>query len=56
MATKRELIKMLEEYSEDAGVIIMDEEGGWDNILYVKKDGSAIAIVFGGGSPFSSER
>jgi len=56
MATKRELIKMLDEYDDDDGVVCMDEDGGWDNIIEVRKsDGGVIAIVFGGGSPFSDE-
>ena len=55
MATKEELIKMLEKYDDDAIVVCMDAQGGWDNIKEVKPDGSAIAIVFGGGSPFSDE-
>lgn len=55
MATKKELIEMLAEYDEDAVVICIDENGGWDNIQMVKQDGSSIAIVFGGGSPFTDE-
>ena len=53
--TKAELIKALEQFDEDAVVICMDESGGWDNINSVVADGSGIAIVFGGGSPFSDE-
>ena len=55
MATKKELIKMLAEYDDDAIVVCMDDKGGWDNVEEVKLDGCAIAIVFGGGSPFSDE-
>ena len=55
MATKKELIAMLEDYDDDTVIICMDENGGWDNIIDVERDGSAIAIVFGGGSPFSDE-
>ena len=55
MATKKELIKMLEDYDDNEVVICMDMEGCWDNIDHIKQDGSSIAIVFGGGSPFSSE-
>jgi len=55
MATKKELIKMLDQYDDDAIVICMDKNGGWDNIETVKKDGCLVAIVFGGGSPFSDE-
>ena len=53
--TKQELIKELEKYDDDAVVICMDDSGGWDNIERLKEDGSAIAIIFGGGSPFSGE-
>jgi len=55
MATKKELIDMLEEYDDDAVVICKDASGSWDNIKDVKQDGSSIAIIFGGGSPFSDE-
>jgi len=55
MATKKELNKMLEEFDDDAVVICMDKNGGWDNIEKVKSDGGTIVIVFGGGSPFNSE-
>ncbi len=51
--TKKELIKALNDFDEDDVVVCMDEQGGWDNIDHVKKDGSSVAIVFGGGSPFS---
>ena len=55
MATKKEVIDMLEEYDDYAVVICKDASGGWDNIEDVKQDGSSIAIIFGGGSPFSDE-
>ena len=55
MATKKELIDMLKDYDDDDVVICVDEEGGWDNIKEVRQDGSVIAILFGGGSPFSKE-
>ena len=55
MATKKELIMMLDNLEDDAVVICKDESGAWDNILRVENDGSNIAIVFGGGSPFSDE-
>lgn len=55
MATKKELIGMLEEYDDDSVVVCMDESGAWDNISHLKKDGSCIAIVFGGPLPFSDE-
>ena len=54
--TKKELIKAIEKFDDDKCVICMDEEGGWDNIQEVKQDGDAIVIVFGGGSPFSSDK
>ena len=54
--TKKELLKALEVYDEDAVVICKDSYGGWDNIQKVERDGSSISIVFGGGSPFSSEK
>ena len=54
--TKSELIKELEGFADDDAVVVcMDKSGGWDNIESVVKDGSSINIVFGGGSPFSSE-
>jgi len=53
--TKSELIKALEPFDDDHVVVCMDESGGWDNIEEVKQGGSSIAIIFGGGSPFSGE-
>lgn len=53
--TKKELIIALAPFRDDAGVICMDETGCWDNILELKPDGCSIAIIFGGGSPFSDE-
>ena len=53
--TKKELIAALENYRDDAVVICRDEQGGWDNIMRVEPDGCAVAVVFGGGSPFSDE-
>jgi hypothetical protein len=55
MATKRELLEMLEEFDDDVVVICKDEFGGWDNIIEVKKEGGSCVILFGGGSPFSDE-
>lgn len=52
---KKELIKALEPFPDDDVVTCMAEKGGWDNIQEVEKIGSSIAIVFGGGSPFSDE-
>jgi len=46
---------MAEGHADDV-VVCMDEQGGWDNVSHLKKDGSVFAIVFGGGSPFSDER
>jgi hypothetical protein len=50
------LIKMLKEFDSDAVVICKDLHGGWDNIEEVKKSGSSVSIIFGGGSPFSDEK
>ena len=54
--TKKELLKALEKLYDDAVVICMDDNGGWDNILHVIEVGSSIAIVFGGASTFSDAR
>ena len=53
--TKKDLIKALEPYSEDDCVVCMDDNGCWDNIQDVVLSGSSINIVFGGGSPFTSD-
>ncbi len=53
--TKKELIKELERFDDDACVVCMDDDGGWDNISEVDEWGASIAIIFGGGSPFSDE-
>lgn len=53
--TKKELIKALAGYDDDAVIVCEDEGGIWDNIQRVESDGSIISIVFGGGSPFSDE-
>ena len=53
--TKAELIKALEPFDDDSVVICMDSSGVWDNIEKVTRDGSSIAIFFGGDSPFSDE-
>jgi len=53
--TKKELIKALESFDEDQVVVCMDSSGGWDNIIEVHRWDSDIAVVFGGGSPFSSD-
>ena len=53
--TKRELIIALERFHEDDIVICKDENGMWDNIERVEADSCCIAIIFGGGSPFSDE-
>jgi hypothetical protein len=53
--TKKELILALDEYDDDAVVVCKDETGGWDNIERLECFGCSVAIVFGGGSPFSDE-
>jgi len=50
--TKKELIESLKEVEDDDMIICMDETGGWDNILEIKKNGGLVSIVFGGGSNF----
>jgi hypothetical protein len=52
MATKKELLKLLEPFDDDAIVICSDSQGGWDNITNVEQCGSQVVIKFGGGSPF----
>lgn len=54
--TKAELVKRLEPFHEDYGVICMRSNGGWDNVEHVNSLGDKVFIHFGGGSPFSSER
>jgi hypothetical protein len=51
--TKKELIKALEPIPEDNVIVCMDDNGGWDNIEEV--DVRKNAIIFGGGSPFTSD-
>ncbi len=53
--TIKDLIASLVIYHEDAIVICKDDNDCWDNIERVVQDGSCVAIVFGGGSPFSDE-
>ena len=53
--TKGELLRALDGYDDDAVVVCRDEHCGWDNIQRVEPDGCSVAIVFGGGSPFSDE-
>ena len=53
--TKKELIESMEAFGDDDIVVVVGEDGGWDNIQQVVSDGSWIAIQFGGGSPFSDE-
>ena len=53
--TVSELIMELTAHDRDKVVVCADEDGGWDNIQEVKENGSAIHIVFGGGSPFIDE-
>ena len=55
--TKKELLAVLDVIgNEDDVVVCMDTKGGWDNTLGVRMSGSSIAIIFGGGSPFSSDK
>ena len=54
--TKKELLKALEPFGDDIGVIVMDEFNTWDNIIEVTGNTSEIRIIFGGGSPFSDEQ
>lgn len=53
--TKKELIKAMEHIDVDDIIVCADENGGWDNIVKVDYVGKTPAIIFGGGSPFSSE-
>lgn len=53
--TKKELAEALVHFDDDAVVVCMDCNGGWDNIETVEKFGASTAIVFGGGSPFRDE-
>jgi hypothetical protein len=55
MMNVKQLKEALEKYDEYSIVVCMDEHGGWDNIEYVVQEGGQVAIVFGGGSPFSDE-
>mgnify|MGYP003654330473 FL=1 len=55
MSTKKELLKLLEPFDDDAIVICMDSQGGWDNIKNVESCGSQVVIKFGGASPFRDE-
>ena len=42
--TKQELLKVLQDFEDDAVVIILDEDNkGWTNIEDVKKHNSAVA-------------
>ena len=55
--TVKHLISKLQEIDDnDAVVICKDWQGGWDNIQKVEFDGAVVSIIFGGGSPFSSDR
>ena len=55
MATKKELLELLEPFDDDSVVICMGSDGGWDNVDQVFMYGDNIAIKFGLGSPFSSD-
>lgn len=52
--TVKELRAALIKCDDDAVVICMDENGGWDNIDTVENT-AIVRIRFGGGSPFSDE-
>lgn len=52
--TVKELRAALSKCDDDAVVICMDENGGWDNIETVET-AAIVRIRFGGGSPFSGE-
>lgn len=56
--TKSDIIKRLNliDDDHDAVVICKDYKGGWDNIRRIEYDGVCISIIFGGGSPFSSDK
>lgn len=54
--TKHELLKCLASVDDDTVIVCQDEQGGWDNIVKIIPVGSSVAIVFGGGSPFSSDK
>ena len=49
--TKKQLIEALKYV-----IVCADKKGGWDNIQKIGKAGSMPAIIFGGGSPFSSDK
>ena len=54
--TKEELKKELDKHFDDDEVVVCaDEDGGWDNILYLGRVGHTAAIICGGGSPFSDD-
>jgi len=52
----KQLIHKLQEMDEEAIVICKDWQGGWDNIEKVEFDGVVVSVIFGGGSPFSSDK
>lgn len=54
--TKKELLKALDNIEDDEIIVVCDENGVWDNIIEVGSVGQTPAIIFGGGSPFSSDR
>ena len=54
--TKKELIKKLNIFDDEQIIIVMDQNGGWDNIIDIENNERLIVIKFGGGSPFSDER
>ena len=53
--TKKELLNALKDIVDNEIIVCADENGGWDNIIEVKRIKGTQAIIFGGGSPFSDE-
>ena len=43
--TKKELVEELEKFDDDDVVICIDEQGNWDNIKNLEKDGDTIEII-----------
>jgi len=55
--TKKQLVEQLNEaFDDDDVVVCMDTQGMWDNIEVVEHKEGMNAVVWGGGSPFSSDR
>ena len=51
----KQLKEILDQYDDYDIVVCMDEDGGWDNVQTVEKSGGSVNIIWGGGSPFTSE-